>query len=258
MPNYTASGLVLHRLNLGETDRILTLYTREHGKLSAVAKGARNAKSRLGGVSELFTYSRLLLATGKTLDIITQAEIAESFPPIRADLDLLARATYICELLDRFTLERDAANSEELCDLTLSALHLLAQATGEPDVILHAYELHLLAALGYAPELDRCVACGEELPRRTLGFSPALGGVLCPADRWRAEDAIPLAADTVAMLRTVRDADNAALLALRPARKTLAEMNKALRWYIRVRADRDLKSAEFLDQIRAVALSNAE
>ncbi len=255
MPNYTATGLVLHRVTLGETDRILTLYTREHGKLSAVAKGARSAKSRFGGVSELFTYSRFLLATGKSLDLVTQAEIADSFPPLRNDLDLLARATYFCELLDRFTLERDALSSAELCDLTVAALHLLARATDSPDVVVHAYELHLLGALGYAPELDQCVVCGEELPRRTLGFSPSLGGVLCPADRWRAEDALPLSPDTVAMLRTLRDTDNETLLTLRPVRKTAAEMDKILRWYIRSKADRELRSAEFLDQIRAVALS---
>src|SRR5581483_4451126 len=109
MPVYKATGLVLHRLNLGETDKILTLYTREHGKLSAVVKGARRPTSRLSGATELFTLSRLLLATGKSLDIVTQCEIRETFPRLRADLDLLARATYFCELLDRLTLERDAA-----------------------------------------------------------------------------------------------------------------------------------------------------
>lgn len=255
MPNYTASGLVLHRINLGETDRILTLYTREHGKLSAVAKGARGAKTRFGGVSELFTFSRLLLGTGKSLDIVSQAEIAESFPAIRTDLDLLARATYLCELLDRFTQERDALNSAELFDLTVSALHLLSHATDAPDVIVHAYELHLLTTLGYAPELDVCVVCGEELPRRTLGFSSALGGVLCPSDRWRAEDALPLSPDTAEILRTLRDTDNETLLTLRPVRKIAAEMDKILRWYLRSRTDREVRSAEFLDQIRAVALS---
>src|SRR5579871_4481700 len=132
MPSYTAAGLVLRRINLGETDKILTLYTREHGKLSAVAKGARRAGSRLSGATELFTYSR----------------------------NLLARATYLCELLDRLTLERDATMSEELCDLTLSALYLLKRAQDYPDGVVHAYELRLLAALGYAPVLDRCVRCG--------------------------------------------------------------------------------------------------
>src|SRR5579862_3611183 len=99
MPTYTADSLVLHRLNLGENDRILTLYTREHGKLSAVAKGARRATSRLVGATELFTQARVLLATGRSLDILTQCEIRASFPALRNDLERLARATYLCELL---------------------------------------------------------------------------------------------------------------------------------------------------------------
>src|SRR5579871_1222987 len=189
MPAYTATGLVLHRLNLGETDKILTLYTREHGKLSAVAKGARRAGSRLSGATELFTDSRFLLATGKTLDIVTQCEIRESFPALRADLERLARATYFCELLDRLTQERDSLQSAELHDLTLAALALLQRENRYLDGVVHAYELQLLAELGYAPVLDRCVRCGEPLGQRPVGFSPALGGTLCAADRYRVEDA---------------------------------------------------------------------
>lgn len=251
MPTYTATGIVVHRLNLGETDKILTLYSREHGKLSAVAKGARRPGSRLSGATELFTVSKALLATGKSLDIVTQAEVTDSFPELRVDLGLLTRATYFCELLDRFTLEHDALAAEELFDLTVSALRLLEQAGDYPDGVVHAYELHLLGALGYAPALDRCVRCGNELERRQVGFSPSLGGTLCSADRYRAEDALPLSHEAVLLLQTLLRAESEALHALAPAPKVAAEVARVLRWYIRFRADRDLKSADFLDQLRA-------
>src|SRR5579862_2141676 len=107
MPLYKSTAIVLHRTNLGETDRILTLLGRETGKLNAVAKGARGPKSRLSGVSELFTHSRILLAAGRNLDIVSQGEIRESFPALRTDLALMARATYLCELTDRLTEERE-------------------------------------------------------------------------------------------------------------------------------------------------------
>ncbi len=251
MPAYKATGLVLHRLNLGENDKILTLYTREHGKLSAVAKGARRVTSRISGATELFTQSRLLLATGKSLDIVTQCEIRESFPGLRSDLALLARATYFCELLDRLTLEHDATASEDLFDLTVSALYLLQRAAAFPDVIVHSYELHLLATLGYAPVLDRCARCGGLLERRQVGFSPTLGGTLCSADRYRTDDALPLSPEALALLQEMAAAEPETLLALHPAPKAAAEVDKALRWYIRYRAERDLKSADFLDQLRA-------
>lgn len=250
MPSYTATGLVLHRLNTGETDKILTLYTREHGKLSVIAKSARKAGSRLSGATELFTETRFLLASGRSLEIVQQAEIQQTFPGIRSDLDKLARATYLCELLDRLTSEHDSLQSVELYDLLLSALFLLQRATTYPDAIVHAYELHLLAALGYAPALDDCVRCGEPITGRQVGFSPSLGGVLCPADRYRAEDAQSLSFDGLKLLRLLANTDPELLLTLQPAPKVAAEVVRAMRWYIRYRTDRDLKSLEFLDSLR--------
>ena len=253
MPSYTATGLVLHRLNTGETDKILTLYTREHGKLSAIAKSARKAGSRLSGATELFTETRFLLGSGKSLEVVQQAEIQESFPGIRADLEKLARATYLCELLDRLTAESDTLQSVELYDLLLSALYLLQRATTYPDAVVHAYELHLLAAIGYAPSLENCVRCGEPLTARQVGFSPALGGALCPADRYRADDALPLSFDALRLLRLLTETEPEPLLSLQPSPTVAAEVARVLRWYIRYRADRELKSLAFLDSLRMTA-----
>lgn len=251
MATYTATGIVLHRINLGEADRILTLFTREQGKLSAVAKGARRPKSQFGGMTELFMVSKFLMATGKSLDIVTQCEITQSFSALRMDLNLLARATYFCELLDRLTPERYEVSAPELFDLTVAALELLLHAIEAPDMAVHAYELHLLTALGYEPALDNCVRCGLPMERFPVGFSPSLGGVLCPADRYRADDSIPLHRESLELLQTLANSDTDTLLALRPDARTSAEVAKALRWYIRFRTERDLKSADFLDQIRA-------
>jgi DNA repair protein RecO (recombination protein O) len=253
MPTYTADSLVLRRLNLGENDRILTLYTREHGKLSAVAKGARRATSRLVGATELFTQARVLLATGKSLDIVTQCEIRASFPALRNDLERLARATYLCELLDVFSHERDAAASAECFDLTVAALTLLGRDMPYLDGLIHAYELRLLDLLGYAPVLDRCARCGNPLDRAPFGFSPTLGGTLCHADRNRGDDAIPLSAAALALLQALASIDPEALATLHPDRKPAAEVDRVLRWFIRTRAERNLKSADFLDSLRVTS-----
>jgi DNA repair protein RecO (recombination protein O) len=253
MPSYNATGLVLHRIDLGENDRILTLFTRERGKLSAVAKGARRPKSRLSGATELFIQARLHLAVGRTLDIVTQCEIEASFGALRTDLQRLIRATYFCELLDRFTGDRDEASSQELFDLTVGALLLLQRAEVYPDSVVHAYELQLLATLGYAPVLDRCVLCGGEAGPRGIGFSAALGGLVCGADRPRGGDAVPLSQESVQLLRTLQTGDPDTILALRPAPRTAAEIARALRWFVRFRTERTLKTADFLDQLRASA-----
>lgn len=250
MPSYKATGIVLHRLNLGETDKIVTLLTRENGKLGAVVKGARRVNSKLSGATELFTYSNLLLATGKNLDIVSQGEIRESFPALRDDLPLLARATYLCELVDRLSEERDP--NAEVFDTLLSALYLLQRAADRPDIIVHAFELRLLAERGYAPELTRCVRCGESAERQKIGFSPSLGGVLCRQDRFSVDDSIEIGQPTLAYLLELLTAEPEHLLTREvPPPATARETARCLRWYIRYRAERDLKSAEFLDMLRA-------
>ena len=98
MRTYSANAIVLRRIDLGEKDRILTLYTREHGKLSAVAKGSRRPGSKLAGASEPFTYSKMFLATGKDLDVLTQADIKESFPNVKSDIRSVAYGVYLLEL----------------------------------------------------------------------------------------------------------------------------------------------------------------
>jgi DNA repair protein RecO (recombination protein O) len=249
LPVYKANALVLHRINLGETDRILTLLCREAGKLSVVAKGARGPKSKLSGATELFTHSNLLLATGKSLDIISQGEIRESFPPLRVDLALMARATYLCELTDRLVEDREP--NQDVFDLLLSALYLLQRKTDEPDVIVHAYELRLLTERGYAPQLDACVKCGDSFIRARAAFSPSLGGILCAADRFSVDDTISISLDTIRFMRRLLDGEPEDVVTLTPAAPALRETARCMRWYIRYRAERGLKSADFLDMLRA-------
>lgn len=248
MPVYKVNAVVLRRSDLGETDRILRLLTREAGKVDAVAKGARRGTSRLSGATELFTFSRMLLAVGKTLDIVSQCEIRESFPSLRGDLSLLARATYLCEIVDRFAEEREP--NPDLFDLLLSALYLLQRRPTHQDVIVHSFELHLLSERGYHPELGRCVRCGSEITGGRIAFSPSLGGVLCAADRYANDDTINLAYASLETMRQLLDVEPSELVQLDPDPRALKQIGQCLRWYIRYRSERELRSAEFLDLVR--------
>lgn len=254
MPVYKVNAIVLRRMDLGETDRILRLLAREAGRVDAVAKGARRGTSKLSGATELFTHSRMLLATGKSLDIVSQCEIKESFPVLRQDLHALARATYFCELVEKLMEEREP--NADVFDLLLSGLYLLQRAqktNSDPDVIVHAFELRLLAERGYRPELDRCVKCGGELGGRRVAFSPSLGGALCAADRYQAEDSNPLSNDGLVLMRRMLEAEPSELVGLVPDPRHTKEIGRCLRWYIRYRTERDVRSAEFLDMLRMTA-----
>ena len=248
MPVYKANAIVLRRSDLGETDRILRLFTREQGKVDGVAKGSRRVTSRLCGATELFTHSRMLLAVGKSLDIVSQCEIRESFPRLRGDLSLLARAAYLCELVDRFIEDREP--NPDLFDLLLSALYLLQRKPASVDVIIHSFELHLLSERGYHPELDRCVRCVAAVSSGRAAFSPSLGGILCAAHRLASEDSIAVAYPSLELLRNLRDSEPADLIRLDPNPQALKQAAQCLRWYIRYHSERELRSAEFLDILR--------
>ena len=177
MRTYSANAIVLRRIDLGEKDRILTLYTRELGKLSAVAKGSRRPGSKLGGASEPFTYSKMLLATGRDLDIVSQADIKESFPTSRTEPCAAWPTRSICWSLPAILL-MSASRTPTFLTPLLSSMYVLESGT-DPEITTRYFELNLLCILGYEPQVDACVRCSRKVGRERLAFSPSRGGIVC-------------------------------------------------------------------------------
>ncbi len=254
MAVYKTNALVLRRIPLGEKDKIVTLFTREYGKLNAVAKGARRTTSRLAGATEPLMLLRALLAEGMNLDILTQCEIRESFSHLRSDFGLILRATYACELLDKLTVERDP--SPEAFDLLLSTLYVLQRAV-EPDAALHAFELQFLAQIGYEPRLDACARCGKDLADgEGAGFSASRGGLLCGPCADATDDTLNLSpAAARMMIRLLNEEDAKALARIEMTPTEREEIARVLRAHLRFRLERDVKSTEFLDAHRLGAMN---
>ncbi|HLW02820.1 MAG TPA: DNA repair protein RecO [Ktedonobacterales bacterium] len=120
---YTTDALIIKRMDYGEADRILTLFTPGRGKIKAIAKGARRTTSRIAGHVELFTRSQLQLSTGRDLEIITQGESREQFPHLRTELWHATTAYYLAELIDKFTEEHN--EYEDLYTLLIATLRRL-------------------------------------------------------------------------------------------------------------------------------------
>ncbi len=175
---YRTAAVVLKRMDLGEADRIVTLFSRDEGKIRAVAKGVRRSTSRSAGHLEPFTLSDVLLAVGRELDVISQADTLESFREIREDLDLTTHAYYLTELVDLLT--EDRQENRLVYDILIGGLHQLIEAADTRMVII-LFHLDLLEAVGYRPELRECVACRADIAPDRNHFSSLLGGVLCPA-----------------------------------------------------------------------------
>ena len=173
---------MLRQRKLGEADKIVTLYTSHEGKLDAVAKGVRRTKSRLAGHLEPLTLGAYLLAEGRELDIVTQAETVDAFPALRDDLERLSRGLYCAELVERLTPERSEGNP--IFRLLAETLGYLDSAP-EYELVVRRFELRLLGELGYRPSLAECAVCGKRLEPETNFWSADAGGAVCPALRRR-------------------------------------------------------------------------
>ena len=178
---YRDEAVVLRCHKLGEADRIITLLTREHGKVRAVAKGVRRTSSKFGARLEPFSHVDVQLHLGRNLDTITQAESITNYGRlIAADYQLYTSATVLLETADRLTeVEREPAVAQHL--LLVGALHALATERHAATLVLDSYLLRALAVAGWAPSFFDCARCGAPGPHRA--FNPAAGGSVCDVCR---------------------------------------------------------------------------
>jgi DNA repair protein RecO (recombination protein O) len=244
---YRVDALILKRTDIGEADRLLTLYTPDLGKMRAVAKGARKPSSRKTGHVELFNHVSLLLAKAREIDIITQAEAIETFQPLRASLERLGYAYYLAELVDRFC--EDGSENRAVFDLTLRAFGWLGDS---PDLALTArfFEMQLLQHVGYRPQLFHCVNCGAVIEPIENFFSADAGGVLDPRCNVTFPDAQAISLNALKVLRFLQTRDYAATRALRLSPDLHDEVEALMRVYIAHHLERNLKSVEFLHRLR--------
>ena len=240
---YRTRAIVLKRRDQGEADRVLTVFTPNMGKRVLMARGVRKPVSRKAGHLEPFTHVSLLLARGRTWDIITQAEMVTSFQGLREDLDRAAHAYYFVELVDAFTQEEDS--HPQLFDLLLHSLAYL-ETTSNCPLTARWFELRLLRLTGYQPQLFHCIECGDEIQPVTNYFSLEKGGVLCPKHGEGMRGAEPIAVGTLKVLRYLQSQPYAVIspLSLSPGR--MRQVEKVLAAHIRYVLERKLKSPKFL------------
>ncbi|QWW19023.1 DNA repair protein RecO [Schaalia sp. 19OD2882] len=181
MRTYRDEAVVLRTHKLGEADRIVTLLTREHGQVRAVAKGVRRTTSKFGARLEPFGVIDVQLHKGRTLDTVTQVEtITAHGHDLAADFDLYACAHVLVETAERLTGDgEDSTHSQYL--LLVGALFALSHRRHDPNLVLTSYMLRALAIAGWAPSCFDCAVCGSQGPHRS--FSIPEGGAVCLACR---------------------------------------------------------------------------
>jgi DNA repair protein RecO (recombination protein O) len=239
--------VVVRHSNWGEADRLLVLFTREAGKLRAVAKGARKMRSRKAGHLEPFTRVKLLLAHGRDFWIVTQAETVEAFLPLREDLLRTAYGSYVLELLDRFTF--DEGENRSLYQLLIDTLDRVTTLP-DPYIAVRYYEIRLLDLLGYRPELFHCVNCGNAIKPEDQYFSYLQGGVVCPRCGEHLHTSRPVSLEALRFLRHLQRSSFAEAQRADPSAAIRTEMEFLLNGYLTYLLERKLNSPEFLDEVR--------
>ena len=214
---YKTDAFVLRGRNLGEADKIFTLFTRTRGKIDAVAKGVRRIKSQNAGRLEFLTEAALTMHAGRSLDVITGATILRSEWEGIVQPATFAAANVVAELVDAFC-EPDLAQVE-IYELLQGVVHALATAE-RPSDLMPRFSLRLLDVLGVLPSLDDCVRCGESLAgAHEVWLDPSAGGLVCGACH-SAGDAGKLEGDEIENIRALaapraqRGATSAALPAV--------------------------------------------
>jgi DNA repair protein RecO (recombination protein O) len=245
--SFRSEAVVLRHTDWGEADRLLTLFTLEIGKVRAVGKGLRKMRSRKAGHLEPFTRVKLLLARGRDILIVTQAETIDAYMPLREDLKLLGYTSYIVELLDRFTYEE--GENRKLYHLLTDTLRRLSTGS-DPLVTIHYYEIRLLDITGYRPMLFQCANCGEEILPQDQFFSAGQGGVLCPRCGEKFLEARTISMGTLKYLRHFqRSSFQEAARALLPP-DVRQEMENLMQYYLTYLLERGLNTPSFIRRMR--------
>ena len=240
-------GVIIRHSDFAETDRLLTIFTRETGKVRAIAKGVRKARSRKAGHVEPFTRANLQLARGRDLFILTQAESIEGYAALREDLILLGYASYIIELIDRST--SDDEENRSLYNLLIQTLSRLNRGD-DPDLATRYFEIRFLDYVGFRPQLLFCAQCKTKIQAEDQFFSANQGGVICPNCGQLLPEARPISMSALKFLRhyqrsSYREAARASIPGT-----VFNEMENLMQYYIVSNLERSLNSPIFLRRVK--------
>ncbi|MFX3623795.1 MAG: DNA repair protein RecO [Ectobacillus sp.] len=237
-------GIVIRTTDYGETNKIVTIFSRELGKISAMARGAKKPKSRLAAISQPFTHGYFLIQIGSGLGTLQQGEILSSIREIREDIFLTAYASFVVELTDKATEEK--RHNPYLFELLYQTLYYMNEGI-DPEILALIYQTKMLPVLGLYPKLDGCAICHQ--PSSYIAFSVQEGGFLCPQHMERDPYRIPLNEAAGKLLRLFYHFDIKRLGNISVKEETRKQIWIVLDAYYDEYAGIYLKSRRFLSQL---------
>jgi DNA repair protein RecO (recombination protein O) len=237
-------GIVIRSTDYGETNKIVTLYTREWGKIGVMARGAKKPNSRLSSITQLFTHGYFLVQRGSGLGTVQQGETITSLRSIGEDIFLTAYASYIVELTDKCT-EEKKPNPFHF-ELLFQTLNYLNEGY-DPDVMMNIYEMKMLNVMGLYPVLNQCSVCGSTDGH--FSFSIREGGFICHRCLNKDPYHFKLSPAAVKLLRVFYFFDLSRLGNISIKDETKAELKKIITAYYEEYSGLHLKTKKFLNSM---------
>jgi DNA repair protein RecO (recombination protein O) len=251
---HKTEAILLRSFDYSESDRIVTFYTRDYGKLRGIAKGARRSRRRFANALELFCRSEIVFSRkGRdNLALIEESRVHNHFGGIRQDLEKTLMASYLIDLTDQFTLEDK--KSEELFELLHDFLNFIE--TGDAaEILLRFFEIRLLKCVGYQPVLDRCIACQAPLNGADIyQFNARAGGIRCSACHRTGEASLSCSTGTLKTLLRGQDVDLSRMSRLLMSEQSALESRQIMLHFIRHLLGKELKSLQVFHQVQKIGL----
>lgn len=241
-------GIVIREVNTGEADKILTVFSRNRGRISVLAKGARRPRSSNSAGSQLLSYCDYVLFSGRDMYTMNSSEVLEPFYEIRNDLERLTYAAHLTDIVNDVIQENQPAS--KLLQLLLNSLHMLAKTDKPPELIARIFELRCLAIMGYAPYVGSCIECGAT-PQEGYSFSFRKCGFICARDSCREADrfAVELSPGAARAIQYIVQSRMEGLFSFGLSAGVLEELGRINRRYIRERLEKDYTKLDFLKLI---------
>jgi DNA repair protein RecO (recombination protein O) len=237
-------GIVIRTVPYGESNTIITLYTKELGKIGVMARGAKKPKSRFTSITQLFTYGIFVFQKGRGLGTLQQGEALSSFRKIREDLVKTAYAAYLAELLDRNTSEDE--QKPDLFGWLKQSLEYINHGI-DPEVITFLFEMKMMKTAGIVPELSKCVSC--QASQGNFSFSIREGGFLCERCSFKDPYRMMISKGAAKLLNMFYHLDLSRLGNVSLKKETKRELRMLFDAYMDEYSGVYLKSKKFLKQL---------
>lgn len=241
MKNLVVKGIVISESNMGDFDKMLTILTPNLGKINCSARGARRPKSTLMAGSQFLCFGEYMLFKGSDIYTINSVNTIELFYNIRTDLDKLMYASYITRIINDITTENQ--NSFNTLKLFLNTIYAISETDKNLDFITTIFKLRLLKILGFMPEVNRCVMCGE---RENIGFfSIKDNGFKCVECGKQDKGAIAISMATVNSIKYALGADSKKIFSFTISDETLKELKLVVDLYFNEKLEKEYKMETF-------------